>query len=406
MRRLLGSAVVIAFVAACGTSASNGSEGAPAGESSSSSGSTSSSGAVDPPSDAGGIPSPEAAPAAKADAGPAWVAGQPFAIEGYGASTKGGFVPGHAVVHVTTLADDGPGSLRAALAGPPGARVVLFDLGGAIDLATPLLVPSNVTIDGRGHDIAIRKKGFVLGGSDEVIFTNLAIADVGPNSEDGIQIGSPTDPAEHVVIDHVTFRQSGSGGDSKNVDEAISVVFGSRFITIAWCRFESWEKVMLFGNGDAPAAIDGEIRATVHHTYARATGRRHPQARFGIYDFYDNEWDDWRMYGWVWESPYRESFGTQAQDGARILFENNIARRAVHGFDTLSQANDVTRCESGGIIDERGTWIPSDSTAPLVRGVGCPLVITPLVRPYAATVEPADPKLRAKLESATGHVLR
>jgi pectate lyase len=276
-------------------------------------------------------------------------------------------------VHVTVLADDGPGSLRAALSGPAGPRVVLFDLDGSIDLLTPLLVAPNVTIDGRGHRVTLRKKGLVLGGSDEVIVTNVAIADVGPDSEDGIQIGSPVDPAEHVVIDHVTFQQSGSGGDSKN--------------------------------GDAPAALDEQMRITVHHSYAHATGRRHPQARHGVFDFYDNEWNDWRMYGWIWESPYREAFGAQAQDGARILFESNIAVRAVHPYDQLSQANDVTRCESGGIIDERSTWIPSDSTAPLVKGVGCPAVTTSLVRPYAATIEPADAKLRAKLEKDTGNVL-
>jgi pectate lyase len=161
---------------------------------------------------------------------------------------------------------------------------------------------------------------------------------------------------------------------------------------------------MLFGNGDATAAVDGAIRVTVHHNFAQACGRRHPQARYGIYDFYDNFWDDWRMFGWAWESPYRESFGAQAQDGAQILFENNVLRRDVHGFDLASQANEATRCETGGILDERGTWITPDSTAPLARGVGCPLLATPLVRPYAAKVDVADALLRARLEQQTGNV--
>ncbi len=205
------------------------------------------------------------------------------------------------------------------------------------------------------------------------------------------------------MLDHLSFEQTGDNGDSTNVDEAISVIFGSRFITIAWCRFLRWEKVMLFGNGDATAVVDSAIRVTVHHNWAQACGRRHPQARLGIYDFFDNFWDDWRMFGWFFESPYREAFGAQAEEGARILFENNLVRRMAHEYDLGSQANDATRCESGGIIDERGTWTTPDSTAPLAHGTGCPPVTTPMARSYAATVDAANAALRARLEQETGN---
>lgn len=337
---------------------------------------------------------------------PPWVVGQPFPIEGFGAATKGGFQIGHDVYHVTSLADAGPGSLRTGLATNDAPRVIVFDLDGDIMLTSALVVPANVTIDGRGRRVTVRNKGFVVPGKSEVILVNLAIAGVSPDSEDGIQIGHPTNgPSEHVVIDHVAFLQTGSAGDSKNVDEAISVIFGSRFVTIAWCRFERWEKVMLFGNGDAPAVTDAAMRITVHHSYGLETGRRHPQARHGFFDFYDNEWDDWRMYGWVFESPYRESFGAQAQDGARLIVESQIFRRHAVAFDALSQADDATRCESGGVLDERGSWTPPDSTAPLVHGAGCPALAAPLARPYTAIVDPAGPALRTTLETKTGNVL-
>lgn len=348
--------------------------------------------------------------AARADAtdssAPPWVVGQPFPIEGFGAGTKGGFQSGHDVYHVTSLADAGPGSLRAGLATSDAPRVIVFDLDGDIMLTSALVLPANLTIDGRGRRVTVRNKGFVVPGKSEIILVNLAIAGVFPASEDGIQIGHPTNgPSEHVVLDHVSFLQTGSAGDSKNVDEAVSVIFGSRLVTIAWCRFERWEKVMLFGNGDAPAATDAAIRVTVHHSYGLETGRRHPQARYGFFDFYDNEWDDWHMFGWAFESPYRESFGAQAQDGARLLVESQIFRRHAVAFDALSQANDATRCESGGVLDERGSWTPPDSTAPLVHRAGCPALAAPLVRPYPAIVDPAGPALRTSLETKTGNVL-
>jgi len=354
-----------------------------------------------PPGDA----SADAGAAADGDA-PAFVSvpGQPFPIEGYGAGTLGGWQAEHDVYHVISLADDGPGSLREGTRTSDAPRVILFDLDGDIVLAGPLVLPSNLTIDGRGRQITLRGKGFVIPGSDQIILTGFAIADVGPKTEDGVQIGHPTNgPSEFIVLDHLRFEQTGNGGDSVNVDEAISVIFGSRSITIAWCRFLRWEKVMLFGNGDATPAVDAAIRVTVHHNWAQACGRRHAQARYGVYDFYDNFWDDWRMFGWAWESPYREAFGAQAQDGARVLFENNLVRRDVHGYDVASQANDVTRCETGGVIDERGTWIAPDSTAPLAQHAGCPAITTPMVRPYAAKVDVAGAALRARLEMETGN---
>src|ERR1700742_4816625 len=56
-----------------------------------------------------------------------------------GAATHGGAVSGGAVIHVTTLADAGPGSLRAGVQ-PPGPKVIVFDFGGVIHLATDLKV--------------------------------------------------------------------------------------------------------------------------------------------------------------------------------------------------------------------------------------------------------------------------
>lgn len=348
-----------------------------------------------------GAPDAGAVDAGVIDAG----LGPDLVIEGFGAATKGGWQPGFDEFLVTSLADSGPGTLREGLSNPPGPRIIRFALDGTIALASSLLVPSNVTIDGRGHSITLTNKGLILAGSDEVIITNLAIVDVGPDSEDGLRIGDPTlGPSERVVIDHVTFRATGSNGDSANTDEAMSIIFGSRDITLAWLRFENWEKVLLVGNGDAPQAIDSAITVSWHHSYFRSTGRRHPQARFGTVDVWNVFMDDWHMYDWFFLAPYRESFGAQSQEGARVRVENSLFKRAVHSKDTGSTANEATRCELNGKLDGVGLVTTSDSTAPLVFGAGCS-GSTGWTRPYAVTLDPADSALRARLVSEAGNSL-
>src|SRR5215469_3517423 len=65
--------------------------------------------------------------------------------EGFGALATGG--RGGAIVHVTTLADAGDGSLREAVSKPN--RVVVFDVAGIIRLASNMDVSDNITILGQ-----------------------------------------------------------------------------------------------------------------------------------------------------------------------------------------------------------------------------------------------------------------
>lgn len=65
---------------------------------------------------------------------------------GFGAATTGG--AGGRRVAVTSLADEGPGSLRAAIEAPGGPRVIHFDIGGTIALSRQIEIGSDITVDG------------------------------------------------------------------------------------------------------------------------------------------------------------------------------------------------------------------------------------------------------------------
>jgi hypothetical protein len=88
------------------------------------------------------------------------------------ASTAGGLVVGARVVRVTTLADSGPGAFRAAL-DASGPRVIVFDVGGYVDLRSDLTIAAGqVTIAGQtapGSGIVIRGGSLRIRASDVVI---------------------------------------------------------------------------------------------------------------------------------------------------------------------------------------------------------------------------------------------
>ena len=123
---------------------------------------------------------------------------------GWTPNVRGGL--GGEVIPVTTLASSGPGSLRAALE-TTGPRVVVFEVGGVIDLATESLAIQEpfVTIAGQ----TAPSPGITIIRGSLSIFTNDVVVQhltVRPGDAgqavgwepDGISLGS----AHDVIVDH------------------------------------------------------------------------------------------------------------------------------------------------------------------------------------------------------------
>ena len=129
--------------------------------------------------------------------------------QGFGALATGG--RGGEVYHVTNLNDDGPGSLRDAVS--KEKRIVVFEVSGVIEIKTPLVVSSHVTIAGQSAP----GEGVTVYG-DATSFSN----------------------RENIVVRYLRFRQgieSGRGKKAINISAGKNMIFDH--VTAGWGRWDT-----------------------------------------------------------------------------------------------------------------------------------------------------------------------
>ncbi|XVF55349.1 hypothetical protein PTKIN_Ptkin06aG0030200 [Pterospermum kingtungense] len=201
--------------------------------------------------------------------------------EGFGRFAIGGL---HGpLYHVTTLADDGPGSLRDGCRRKEPLWIV-FEVSGTINLTSFLSVSSYKTIDGRGQRIKLTGKGLRLKECEHVIICNLEFeGGRGPDS-DGIQIKPKS---KHIWIDRCSLRDYDDG--------LIDITRESTDITVSRCHFSQQDKTILIG-ADPSNVSDRCIRVTIHHCFFDGTRQRHPRVRFGKVHLYNNYTRNWGIY--------------------------------------------------------------------------------------------------------------
>ena len=151
--------------------------------------------------------------------------------EGAGAHAAGG--RGGRVIRVTNLDDSGPGSLRAAIEAE-GPRILIFDVGGTIRLATPLVIRNpNITVAGQtapGGGITVRDHVFEIAADDVVVrFIRARLGDESRVESDAFTISR----GRRIIVDHVSAGWSidetlSAGSDYEKPEDDL------RDVTVQW----------------------------------------------------------------------------------------------------------------------------------------------------------------------------
>jgi len=218
---------------------------------------------------------------------------------GFGTTTLAG--RGGKILEVTSLADDGAGTLREAVR-TAGPRIIVFRTGGTITLKTHLEIHEPfLTIAGQ----TAPGDGILINGAGVVIFTHDilvqhirvrpgAFADIAPDVNDAIAIlGKDVDAnndAFNIVLDHVSASWS--------EDETLSSVFGAHDFTISWSIISEALDQARHDKGSHSAGLlfsDNTNCASLHHTLLAHNAFRNPLlSGGGRHDLTNNVIYDWR----------------------------------------------------------------------------------------------------------------
>ncbi|MBQ7163176.1 MAG: pectate lyase, partial [Bacteroidales bacterium] len=189
---------------------------------------------------------------------------------------------GGTVYHVTTLEDDGnnKGSLRWALK-QSGAKIIVFDVSGYIDLQEDLYVRGNTTIAGQtapGEGITLRYRTVVLNKEDNIIirFVRFRRSQVKDVNEGADAIWGRQ--KSNIILDHCSFSWS--------IDE-IASFYDNRNFTMQWCNLTEALANPGHPKGEhSYGGIWGGKGASFHHNFLAHMQNRVPRFNGARY-----QWD-------------------------------------------------------------------------------------------------------------------
>lgn len=288
---------------------------------------------------------------------------------GFGRFTTGG--AGGPVVDVTTLADDGPGSLRAA-AEAVGPAWIRFRVSGEIALRSPIQVESDKTVDGRGADITVTGDGlFVQGGRGNVILTHFAIRD---SADDLIRF---YDGGARMWVHHMDLENGGDG--------AFDATEGVTEVTISYTHIRNHDKTMLVG-ASSDTGDGAGMRWTGHHNWYEDCVQRLPFIRMGWAHSFNNL-IEWRS---------GTAMSVRISPGQMLVENNVLAPQTAVGHKVISEG------EGRGAVRLRGNLerpLPGDV---IEMTEHMPETVFDAAAEYPYTAETADDALIARLRAQAG----
>lgn len=262
--------------------------------------------------------------------------------EGGGMYTTGG--RGGELYKVTTLADSGPGSLRDAVS--ESNRIIVFNVGGVIDLESPLKISgSNLTIAGQtapGDGITIAGYPTTLEGDNIIMrYLRFRLGDHYPSEADAFGGRYMKD----IIIDHSSFSWS--------VDEVLSI-YGVENLTIQWSIISEAMHMSQHVKGKhGYGGIWGGKNTSFHHNLIAHNSSRNPaldSTAGNSHDFRNNvvyNWGHFSAYGGIGannnliENYYKP--GPETQNIRFMNAETNgsyyIARNVMEGYPHMTADN-------------------------------------------------------------------
>lgn len=223
----------------------------------------------------------------------------PSDYEGFGAVTQGaeGCPNTPTTVYVTTLDDDGSGSLREALS--DGCRTVVFDEGGTITLQSNLRIRhSHITVDGLtapSPGITIVQPGDIgtvieasssVGPAHDIIIRYLRMdgqATAHTNTGDIWGLDGEAAPVYNVILDHITARAA--------TDGVFDIWAEVHDVTISWNLIT--DTVTALHLSEASTVRE---RISIHHNVFAQNNERQIRIKYDSrVDFVNNV-----VYGWGW----------------------------------------------------------------------------------------------------------
>lgn len=338
--------------------------------------------------------------------------------EGYGSQSQGG--RGGRIIMVTTLADSGPGSLRACI-DASGPRVCVFRVGGVIrytsmrpEIRNPFITIAGETAPGGG--ILITHEGgngaftpFVIKNTHDVIVRHIRVRLDRPGQQRRADSAFIIESSRNVILDHVSSswaRDENVGGYAQNDN-----------ITISWSIFAEGvprhDKCALLSSDPK-----GPQRLTFAHNICAHNGDRNPDINFppgSCVDVVNNV-----LYnGQVQFSEVWESYG-----GTPVNIVNNYYKR---GPNTPATAWAIDRplvgskgpariYYDGNVLDGKGLMVaPIVEPARVARPV-CPLSVRPMSaqNAYAAALDKSgafprdsvDGRIVQEVRARTGRIIQ
>jgi pectate lyase len=343
--------------------------------------------------------------------------------EGYGAGAKGG--RGGRVLEVTTLADSGPGSLRAAIEAA-GSRTVVFRLGGTITLRSALSIKEPyITIAGQsapGGGVALRNDPSHPGKSisvetHDVVIRHLRIRP-GPSTKpapthDALSILGGRD----IIVDHVSASWA--------IDEVIEAWYAPERITIQWSIISEALHHSSHSKGPHSMGVilgSQSTRISLHHCLLAHNDRRSPLIAGGRVDVVNNviyDYGQWAALARGDKLPTELNFvgntikpGPSSERGRHALLINNASPKGVRAFVQGNlRADRPAGAPAGWMVLPAGldkNMVPARFDAPLVRS-------TPAAQAYEAVLADAgatrpardavDLRVVSQVKNGTGGVI-